>query len=552
MGWWSSSRRLGHIVAVVVRHGLAHALGRRLARWPRLARRVAGEPLPGPERLRRVFEDLGGTFIKFGQMLALQPDILSLEYCNALFNLMDRIAPFPYAEVVRRFVEDFGRPPEEVFDAFDPRPVATASVGQVHVASLGGRKLAVKVQRPNVNAEFGGDIQLMTSTARLIKWLRWRALYWMIEPMMEFVAWTREELDYRNEARYLERLRGNTRRNAREYVPAVLWDYTTTRILTVEFLEGVTVLDYLRGRDAGDRRLLVRLQAWGFDPNEFARNVIDNFLGDTFRYGLFHADLHPANLMILPGNVVGYVDFGICGALSNYSRRLLVSMTLAYSRGDLQGMSAAFFKVSMIEPYSDLEGFRRGLRDLAETWYAGRGKDQRLLKNFTQVMLEMLTLSRRTRVLPDRDVIKYIRSAIALDGLITRFAPALDIGRHLQAVCGRYIKWHARRALLSYETLVSWWDAGGRLSRDGALRLAAFLHHAAAEGLSARAEARDPAQGGAGRLRVVRLAAVIFVLALLLTLTREPVRWGVNLFTAQVALLAAAGVLFLRATRRFA
>jgi ubiquinone biosynthesis protein len=545
---------LGHIVAVVVRHSLAHALGRRLARWPRLARRVAGEPLPGPERLRRALEDLGGTFIKFGQMLALQPDILSLEYCNALFNLMDRIAPFPYEEVVRRFVEDFGRPPEEVFDAFDPRPVATASVGQVHVASLGGRKLAVKVQRPNVKAEFGGDIQLMTAAARLIKWLRWRALTWMVEPMSEFIAWTREELDYRNEARYMERLRGNTRRNAREYVPAVLWDYTTTRILTVEFLEGVTVLDYLRGRDAGDRRLLARLQGWGFEPNEFARNIIDNFLGDTFRYGLFHADLHPANLMLLPGNVVGYLDFGITGVLSHYSRRHLVALTLAYARGDLEGMCAAFFKVSVLEPGSDTEGFRQGLRGLAEAWYGGRGKDRRLLKTFTHVMLDMLTLSRRTAVLPDRDVIKYIRSAIAIDGLITRFAPTLDIGRHLQAVCGRYIKWHARRALFSYDTLVSWWSAGGRLTHDGALRLAAFLQGAASGGLAARAEARDPgrAQAGAGRPRALRLAAVIFVLALLLTVTRAPARWGVNLFTAEVVLLAAAGVLFLRATRRLA
>src|SRR5262249_12108635 len=150
----------------------------------------------------------------------------------------------------------------------------------------------------------------------------------------------------RSEARYMEQLRSNARSNACEYVPAVYWEYTTRRALVVEFLEGVTVLDYLRMLETGDELRAHRLKALGFDPNQFARNIIDNFLGDAFRYGMFHADLHPANLMILPGNVVGYIDFGITGVLSRYSRRNLVALTLAYTRADIDGMCASFFKVS--------------------------------------------------------------------------------------------------------------------------------------------------------------------------------------------------------------
>src|ERR1700732_463583 len=131
----------------------------------KVARRAA---LPGPQRLRWLFEDLGGTYVKFGQMLALQPDILAPEYCNALFDLLDRVEPFSYAEVRRVVAEELGRPPEEIFDAFDAVPLATASVGQVHVAFLHGRKVAVKVQRPRVEVEFSSDLRLMTTAIAAI------------------------------------------------------------------------------------------------------------------------------------------------------------------------------------------------------------------------------------------------------------------------------------------------------------------------------------------------------------------------------------------------
>src|SRR5262245_37526740 len=207
MGFWSNLRRVMHIGSVVVSHLLSPLAGARLARWPWLARRLPSGTAPGPERLRMVFEDVGGTFIKLGQMLALQPDILSLEYCNALFKLLDRIHPFDFVEAEKTFIEEFGRGPTEIFERFDPQPLATASIGQVYVAYLDGRKVAVKVQRPSVKEDFAGDIRLMTGMIRLIQTLHVTPLYWMLEPLGEFVGWTREELDFRFEARYMERLR---------------------------------------------------------------------------------------------------------------------------------------------------------------------------------------------------------------------------------------------------------------------------------------------------------------------------------------------------------
>jgi ubiquinone biosynthesis protein len=548
-----NARRLLHIASVLLAHGFAYLVGTHARRWEWLVRRVPLAQLTGPERFRRLFEDLGGSFIKFGQMLALQPDIVSLEYCDELFNLLDRIAPFPFAHVEQVFLEEFGQPISALFDEFDPEPIATASIGQVHVAYLRGRKVAVKVQRPTVDAEFAGDIRLMTLAMHLIRRLSLTSLFWTLEPMSEFVAWTREELDYRREARYADRLRKNAESNPFEKVPSVFWDLTTRRTLVAEFVPGVTVLQYLRAMTTGDEVASRRLRAAGFNPDRFARHIIDNFLGDAFRFGMFHADLHPANLLVLPGDVVGYVDFGITGVLSHYSRRHLVAMTLAYTRADIDGMADAFARLTTSDPDADPVLFRASLSEKSREWYEGEGSATVFKKNFTLVMLDMLTLSRKTGIWPERDVIKYIRSAIAADGLITRFAPGFNVGRHLEEVCQRWVTWESRRATWSYDTLAAWVVAGSHLAEDGAARAATILRRVADGDLVARVDLTTTADTGQRRRRrTIRLAGVVVALTALVELTGGAPRFGVNLFTAEAILVGAALVMLAASVRRLA
>jgi predicted unusual protein kinase regulating ubiquinone biosynthesis (AarF/ABC1/UbiB family) len=531
--FWFSLRRLAHVAGVAAAHLAAHAASLLLARRPRLVRRLGVRALAGPQRLRVMLEEMGGAFIKFGQMLALQPDVLSLEYCDALFDLLDRVEPFGYEEVERTFVEETGQTPSELFDSFERRPLATASIGQVHRArTRDGRDVAVKIQRPEAEAEFGGDIRVMAAATGLVRRLRLKPLYWLLEPTEEFIAWTREELDYRSEARYVEQLRRNARANPRERVPAVFWQCTTRRTLVVEFLDGVTVLEYLRAVARGDELLPRRLRDAGFDPAAFARNVIDNFVSDAFRHGMFHADLHPANLLILPGNVVGYVDFGITAVLSRYSRQNLIALTHALVRADFEGMCAPFFNVSVTEADSDPEAFRAGLRRLGASWYETRDGRRQLRTGVTRVMLDMLRLSRRTGVWPERDVVKYIRSAVAADGLITRFAPGFDLGLHLEAVCREHLARQGGASLLSYGAFVNWAAAGGHIIEDGAFRASRFLQRVAAVGPgSGRDVGRREGDGGLRR-RAVLLAAALFATSLLLAADGESARVGVNLFTA--------------------
>jgi predicted unusual protein kinase regulating ubiquinone biosynthesis (AarF/ABC1/UbiB family) len=538
MFFGSSIRRLAHLVNVIVRHVLAHALTFAVNRWPRLERYLAVTKLSGPERLRTMVEDMGGTFIKFGQMLALQPDILPVEYCNALFNLLDRVAPFSFAHVEQTFVTEFGKSPREIFDDIEVEPVATASIGQVHVARLNGRKVAVKVQRPNVDADFNGDIRLMTLFIRLIQRLHLRMFYWLVEPTSEFVTWTSEELDYRREARYMEQQRRIARGNPHERVPEVFADYVSRRTLVVEFIDGLNLLDYLRALKTGDEFTIRRLEAKGFDPDQFVYHILENFLSDAYRFGMFHADLQPANLMILPDSVVGYVDFGITGMLSRYSRQNIVSLTMALGGGDLEAMCAAFFKISTVNEESDVEGFRHGMRQLNKEWYETVGNSRRLKKNATLVMLDMLMLSRETGIYPERDVVKYIRSAIAIDGLITRVAPEFDLGRHLELICNRHLKWHARSAVFSYSTMAAWASSSSSLMTDGAIRAWQAISNLASGQMRAYTDIPSVTSEDKHRELPLRITSLLLVGLTLLTIGSDTAKSNTGWFTPEFILIA--------------
>ncbi|HYK91854.1 MAG TPA: AarF/UbiB family protein, partial [Acidobacteriota bacterium] len=209
----SVTGRVVWVLQVLTRHGLRHA-----------KEILNGAGTSGPVRLRQLFDDLGGTFIKFGQLLSLQPDVLPMAYCTALSDLMDRVRPVPLSDIEMVFAAEIGRTMAEAYDELDPQPVATASIGQVYHARIGDRHLAVKVQRPAGETQFLVDLGLMTAAIRVIRWLRIRPLYWLIDPTTEFIQWTREELDFRREAAYMVRLSRDAGGRAGTKVPSVLWE----------------------------------------------------------------------------------------------------------------------------------------------------------------------------------------------------------------------------------------------------------------------------------------------------------------------------------------
>ncbi len=532
-------RRILYVFRVMLSHGM------RLL-WERF--RAGDGDGRGPERLRRLVEDLGGTYLKFGQVLSLQPDALPVAYCDALFDLLDRVPPFAFEHVEATFREDLGEPPDGVFDSFDPVPIASASIGQVHVAYLDGCKYAVKVRRPTVESDFAADILVMRAFAALVQFLRLSRWMWLVRATREFCAWTHEELDYRYEARFMASLGYNALDNAEEAVPEMRAEFTTTRILVTEFMEGPTVLDYVRSLSREDDALSQRLRDLGFDRETFARNIVRNFVSDAFHHGLFHADLHPANLFILRDNVVGYVDFGITGSLSHHSRRTMVSLTLALTRADLDGMMDHFLSIADFDDDSDVDGFREGLGVLLNKWFDRGGAEPQLRVNVSIVMLDMLKLSRINNLWPAPDVIRYLRSVIYADGLITRFAPDMDVGRHLEAVCRDYVEETVWREWLSIENAADLAIEGIAVlsgSGDGARR--------ALEGGADGHGGRRKARGGdrvALRKRALQYGLIGVLSAFLARTTDVPADWGINLFSAEVMVAAIAGILMLHSLLR--
>ncbi len=524
--------RLFGLLAALVRHGVG-----RLFHLPR--------GIDGPRRLRILLEDVGGTWLKFGQVLSLQPDILPREYCNALFDLLDRVPPFEFSEVEEVFREELHLRPSEIFDHFDPVPLASASIGQVHVAGLGGRLFAVKVQRPDVGRSFEADLSLMLALERIITTLRIKRLYWLRRSIREFVAWTREELDYRTEARFMAALGYNARNNPRETIPGFISKYSTSRILVAELLEGPVLVDYLRAIEAGRREAFEAEHLdRNFNREKLAKNIVRNFVGDAFHYGLFHADLHPANLLILNDNVVGYVDFGITGSLSAFARRNIVALTLALARADLDAMMRHYLRLTMVTEESDVAAYRRGLTDLISSWF-DLDRDLPVLRtSFTRIMLDMLALGRQTELVPAPDTIRYLRSVITVEGLITRFAPDFDVGEYLQRVCREELRAQEWSDWFAPATLAELVAGGAQVFSRAPSAIADTLHR----GDSASESDDQPRNAGEDR-QVLQWGLVSLGCAAVAVLGGDEASLGLNLFTAGLSASIAAATMFLRTVR---
>jgi ubiquinone biosynthesis protein len=421
-------------------------------------RRLSGQPVMGPDLLRGGLEQVGGSFLKLGQIMSLQLQTLPREYCDALMNLLDNVPTCSSEEVAGVFVAEFGRRPEAIYLTFDYEAIASASIGQVHKATLrDGTPVAVKVRRPGVQRDFRRDILLMKSFVWLVFLFRIRSLYFMRDPVRELVTWTRDELDYRREATHCEMLRANAADSTTERIPKVFWELTRSRILTMEFLKGYTVSTYFRMVENEEQEALAALNDIGFDPTVFCRNVVKNFLRDAFRFGVFHADLHPANLLILPNNVVGYVDFGIVAKLTPEARYKQIELTMAYSGGDPEAIYRQFLNICIITADADLKGMRQRIAEMAHTWYqepSVHGQVQ-FRVSITVAMMDLLTVCRYYGVLVDREMIKYIRSTVLVDGVVSRLAPGLDMAQSLRDVTEEYLYEQSRKKILS---------AGGAIS----------------------------------------------------------------------------------------
>ena len=305
--------RMSEIAQVAVRHGFGYWLETHkltdLLPWPRPPATLEAEPSPTQRgrHLREMLDELGPTFVKFGQLLSTRPDIVPPDIIAELRALQDDVTPFAFSEVERVVREELELPIEKLFTSFEETPMAAASIGQVHRAVLpNGKRVAVKVQRPDAPRQIEADLALLYQAAKIAK-ERVRSLDFIDarELVDEFSRSIRHELDYRLEARNAQTFHRNFAGHAHVRIPHVYWSYSRQRVLTLELLEGEQVAD-------------LELQAFTMDERRhLAYLITEAWMTMIFRHGFFHADPHPANILLISGEQIGLVDFGLAGKLSD-------------------------------------------------------------------------------------------------------------------------------------------------------------------------------------------------------------------------------------------
>ncbi len=268
------------------------------------------------EKLRRTLERLGPTFIKFGQMLSVRSDMLPREYIKELEKLQDDVKPFPFEQVKSTIEKELGKPLYDLFRTFDKTPIASASISQVHRAILKtGEKVAVKVQRPNIQKQMLADIDIMRVLAGILqKHFPKTKPYKPLQVVSEFEAWTKKELDFLLEANNAIRFKGNFTNSQTVHIPKVFTEYTTEKILVTEFIDGIELhhVDELKKK--------------GIDVEKALENGFNAVLKQVFEDGLFHADPHPGNILVLDDASVAFVDFGIVGHFDDKLKNLAIDM----------------------------------------------------------------------------------------------------------------------------------------------------------------------------------------------------------------------------------
>ena len=302
---------MSEIAQVAVKHGFGYFF----------SRNKLTDLLPGQEispdgdassergrRLRETFDELGPTFVKFGQLLSTRPDVVPPDIVVELRKLQDDVSPFPFSQVEQVINEELGQPIERLFVEFVEQPIAAASIGQVHEAVLpNGRRVAVKVQRPTAPRQIEADLALLYQAAKIAK-DRVRALDFIDAQSLvdEFARSLREELDYRQEARNANTFHRNFAGHPHVRIPRVYWSYTSARVLTLEFLDGTKIADLQPGELSDDER------------RRLAYSMAEAWMTMVFRHGIFHGDPHPANILMLGHpERIGLVDFGQAGRLTD-------------------------------------------------------------------------------------------------------------------------------------------------------------------------------------------------------------------------------------------
>ena len=383
--------------------------------------------VPQHVRFRLFLQHLRGAWIKIGQALALRFDLLPREYCSELLKLLSENPAIDYALVRQVILEDFGEPPETLFASFETSPLATASVAQVHVATTrSGLRLAVKVQRPEAQRLFEADFRVIRIVVGLVGILDTFGGVSLREFVNEFERYTREELDFVNEARSGYRLWLNSRDDPLQVCAKIHFEFCSKRVLAMQLLEGRPLLAFLESRaeQSSDPDILASRNG---EIVSIARNFFWCMCNQIFRDGFFHADPHPANIFILADKRIGFVDFGATGRLPADVRLRMVRHIIYLYRGDFEQAVKEILRILVPTQSTDLRMIRRDLVLAFEDYWYGASNENANRRELTrELFINTMSIAKRNRVLMPQTMALYYKSILIINSILHELSPTYD------------------------------------------------------------------------------------------------------------------------------
>ncbi len=414
---YRDAHRLKQIVSVLFKSGLGYylyqlKLGDHLFWHQRVEQK---KPMDLPKKIRIAMDELGGTFIKLGQLLSLRPDLIPKEYCEEFSRLQDNVSSFPFNDVKKIVESELKHKIEEIFSNFEKEPIASASIGQVHRAKLlNGTRVVVKVQRPEIKEIMDADIDLLYHLAELLQnHVEDVKEYDLKSIVDEFKRYTLNELDYLKEGRNVDRFYRNFLNSETVKVPKVYWDFTTKKVLVLSYIDGVPI-DDKEG-----------LREWSCDEKIISRNLADCFMKQVFEYGFFHADPHPANLFVMPGNKIVLIDYGICGNLTEDMREKFIDMLISLVGRRFDEFADGFLNIGMIEEKN--EELTHDIEAIVEE-YADASIEQ---VDVVHLFNDLVLFSRRNNILLPVDFILLAKAVVTIEGVGLQLNPDFSLSATL-------------------------------------------------------------------------------------------------------------------------